>query len=373
MISVMQRYLRTTAALGALGLAFASTTAHAVGTPANTQISNSATVQFRIGNADQTPVTSAPAQFLVDRVVNFAVATTNGSLVTLNPGQTDAFVAFTVAHSGNGAQGFALTPTNTANGTTVLTGVDNADVTTLEVWHHPTNPAASFSAALTNVGGPAAAGFVLGNINSFAATPTAVAWPVYVRVVAPTTLTDTQVEARGAVAGSNGATLETPSTGADVQNQVDVVIATAGNSATAVSGFRVEGATVAVTKSSVVFSDPFSGTTNPKAIPGAVVEYRITATNTGAAAAQRVGFTDAVPAQTTFAATGYSATANVEIRQGTTTATCFAEPTTDTNGDGCFLNGTTLTVVPTAPNAVVLSAGGGPTASVEFRFRVTVN
>ncbi len=372
MNSVMQRYLRTAAALGALGLAFASTTAHAVGTPANTQISNSATVQFRIGNVDQAPVTSAPAQFLVDRVVNFAVATTNGSLVTLNPGQTDAFVAFTVTHSGNDAQGFALTPTNTANGTPVLTGVDNADVTTLEVWHHPTNAAASFAPA-----DPAAAGFVLGNINTLAANSSAVVWPVYVRVVAPTTLTDTQVvgvqlQARGAVAGTSGATLETPSTGADVQNQVDVVIATAGNAATAISGFRVQGATVAVAKSSVVVSDPFSGTTNPKAIPNAVVEYRITATNTGGAAAQSVGFTDAVPAQTTFAATGYSPTANVEIRQNGNTVTCFAEPTADTNGDGCFLNGTTLTVVPTAPNAVSL-APSGPTASVEFRFRVTVN
>jgi uncharacterized repeat protein (TIGR01451 family) len=372
MNSVMQRFLRTSAALGALGLAFVSTTAHAVGTPANTQISNSATVQFRIGNADQTPVTSAPALFRVDRVVNFATATTNGSLVTLNPGQTDAFVSFTVSHSGNDAQGFALAATNTASGTTVLTGVDNADVPTLEVWHHPTNASAAFTPA-----NPAGGGFVLGNINTLAPNSTAVVWPVYVRVVAPITLTDTQVvgvrlEARGAVAGTSGATLETASTGADDPNVVDVVIATAGNAASVISGFRVQGATVAVSKSSIVVSDPFS-TSNPKAIPGAVVEYRVVATNTGGAAAQRVGFTDAVPALTTFAAAGYGASANVEIRQGTgTPATCFAEPTTDTNGDGCFLAGTTLTVVPTGSNAITLSAGG-PNAAVEFRFRVTVN
>jgi uncharacterized repeat protein (TIGR01451 family) len=371
MTSVMQRYLRTTAALGALGLAFASTTAHAVGTPANTVISNSATVQFRIGNADQTPVTSAPAQFRVDRVVNFAAATTNASLVTLNPGQTDAFVSFTVAHSGNDAQGFALTATNTPSGTTVLTGTDNADVATLEVWHHPTNPATAFAPA-----DPSGAGFVLGNIDSIAAGTAAVVWPVYVRVVAPTTLTNTQVvgvqlQARGAVAGTGGNTLEQNSTGADQQDQVDVVIATAGNSATVVSGFGVQAATVAVAKTSLVISDPFSST-NPKAIPGAVVEYSITATNTGGTAAQRVGFTDAVPALTTFVAAGYGATANVEIRQNGNVATCFAEPTTDSNGDGCFLNGATLTVVPVGPNAVTL-ATTGPNGTVEFRFRVTIN
>jgi uncharacterized repeat protein (TIGR01451 family) len=371
MNSVMQRFLRTSAALGALGLAFASTTAHAVGTPANTQISNTATVQFRIGSADQTPVTSAPAQFRVDRVVNFAAATTNSGLVTLNPGDTQKFVTFTVTHSGNGAQGFALTASNAASGTPVFSATDNADVTTLEVWHNPVTPLAAFTPE-----DPTGGGFVLGNINTLAPTSSAVVMNVYVRVVAPITLTNTQVvgvqlQARGAVAGTSGATLEAATTTADDPNVVDVVIATAGNSVNVISGFQVQGATVAVTKTSAVISDPFSSS-NPKAIPGAVVEYRIVATNTGGAAAQRVGFTDDVPALTTFAAAGYSSTANVEIRQGTSVATCFAEPASDANGDGCFLNGTVLTVAPPVANAITL-ANSGPNASVEFRFRVTVN
>lgn len=39
--------------------------------------------------------------------------------------------------------------------------------------------------------------------------------------------------------------------------------------------------TLSVTKASVLVSDPVNGTTNPKAIPGALVEYLITVSNTG--------------------------------------------------------------------------------------------
>jgi uncharacterized repeat protein (TIGR01451 family) len=44
---------------------------------------------------------------------------------------------------------------------------------------------------------------------------------------------------------------------------------------------RTANATLVVTKSSVVLSDPVNGTTSPMAIPGAVVRYTITVSNTG--------------------------------------------------------------------------------------------
>lgn len=43
-------------------------------------------------------------------------------------------------------------------------------------------------------------------------------------------------------------------------------------------------ATLSVTKTSSVISDPANGTTNPKAIPGALIEYLITVSNTGSVA-----------------------------------------------------------------------------------------
>lgn len=51
-------------------------------------------------------------------------------------------------------------------------------------------------------------------------------------------------------------------------------------------------------KSVQTLSDPANGTSNPKAIPGAVVQYTITSTNSGFAAADSVTVTDSIPANT---------------------------------------------------------------------------
>lgn len=53
-----------------------------------------------------------------------------------------------------------------------------------------------------------------------------------------------------------------------------------------------------VVKSSTVISDPYNGTTNPKAIPGAVINYSVTVTNTNAGTADSgtTVISDSVPA-----------------------------------------------------------------------------
>ena len=61
--------------------------------------------------------------------------------------------------------------------------------------------------------------------------------------------------------------------------------------------YRIVTATLAVTKTSEVISDPFNGTTLPKRIPGAVVEYCITVQNNGAADATSVVLTDVLTTQ----------------------------------------------------------------------------
>jgi len=55
-------------------------------------------------------------------------------------------------------------------------------------------------------------------------------------------------------------------------------------------------------KISVTLSDPVNGTTNPKAIPGALAEYTLTATNSGSGPADNnsIIITDAVPPNTAF-------------------------------------------------------------------------
>jgi uncharacterized repeat protein (TIGR01451 family) len=60
--------------------------------------------------------------------------------------------------------------------------------------------------------------------------------------------------------------------------------------------FVVAASDIALVKSVAILSDPVNGTTNPKAIPGAVVEYTLTVTNSGLVAASDVIVVDAVPA-----------------------------------------------------------------------------
>src|SRR3546814_17398613 len=59
--------------------------------------------------------------------------------------------------------------------------------------------------------------------------------------------------------------------------------------------YTVQTATLAVTKTSRVISDPVNATTNPKLIPGAVIEYCISVANSGRPAAPSVVITDPVP------------------------------------------------------------------------------
>lgn len=119
----------------------------------------------------------------------------------------------------------------------------------------------------------------------------------------------------------------------------------------AVTGLDIEpvGPNVVVSKSSSLISDPVNSTTNPKIIPGALVEYCFLVSNTGVAAASAVTATDPLPATLTFVAG--------TITSGTTCANSV------TSG-GATMSGSTLTA-----NIGPLAAG----ASYAVKFRATVN
>ena len=142
-------------------------------------------------------------------------------------------------------------------------------------------------------------------------------------------------------------------TGANQQNAVDTVFADTGrdNSENALDDYTVSAATLTVTKTSTVISDPVNSTTNPKMIPGAVVEYCITVANgSGAATATNVTITDPIPANTTFQSN-----------------------TVYVDGNASCQNGTNTTDAPSGGNLTMglSSITGGSTSSA--RFRVTVN
>lgn len=123
--------------------------------------------------------------------------------------------------------------------------------------------------------------------------------------------------------------------------------------------YSVEGAALTVTKSSVPISDPISGGTNPKAIPGAVVRYCILIANAGPATASSVTAVDALPVTLNYVAGS--------MRSGNSCATAATVEDDDANdggeGDGITgsITGSTLsfataTIANTQTVALVFNA-----------------
>ena len=119
---------------------------------------------------------------------------------------------------------------------------------------------------------------------------------------------------------------------------------------------------ISVTKVSSVLSDPVNGTTDPKAIPGAVVEYCILVSNTGTNTLSNIAASDSLPTSFTYSA-------------GTMTSgtSCAAATTADDDNSlgadesdpfGAAISGTALTAT---------AASLGASSSFALKFRGTVN
>ncbi len=116
------------------------------------------------------------------------------------------------------------------------------------------------------------------------------------------------------------------------------------------------------TKASTIISDPFDGTVDPKAIPGATVSYCILVSNPGAAAASSVVATDAIPGTLTYVAGS--------MKSGTSCATATTPEDDDATGTdesdpfGASITGVTITASASSLNAA---------SSMGLVFDATVN
>jgi uncharacterized repeat protein (TIGR01451 family) len=327
----MKQFESRAARMG-LALAFMSslgiaTGAQAAGTAANTTVSNSATVSYSVGTVAQTPITSNASTFVVDRKVNLNV--TAGSGTTVTPGSTAQAVIYTVTNTGNDTDNFTLAATNQAG--------DNFDVANIKIYRD--NGDNVFTGADTLVAGPIA----------FTADQS-------IKFFIVSDIPGSAVNAQTGIVNLKATTGYTATAGADTAG-VDTVFADTGNDGTenANNTYTVASAALAVVKGVAVISDPVSGTTNPKAIPGAVMEYTITVTNssttTPAAAAT---LSDTIPANTTYVAGS--------MKLNSTTLTDVSD------ADGGVTTGSPVTSI--SVNAGTIAASGGVAT---IKFRVTVN
>lgn len=337
-----------------LAIAFASAApAMAAGTTAGTSITNTATISYQVGGVTQ-PTISDGDTFVVDRDIDLTVAELGNATTIVAPGQTAAVTSFTVTNTSNAVLDFALTVTQTAGGTAAHGGTDNFDVTAPLIYRD-TNANGVYDAgtdtAVTFLDELAADAsvtlFVVANIPAGRAT----------NDVANVRLTATGRE--GGTAGSQGAAL-VQTAGANTAG-MDTVFSDAAGVADAArdaansddDDYTVAAAALTLDKRSSVINDPINGTTNPKLIPGARLQYCIAVTNaSGGAAASTINVTDILPTTLTYVAN------SIRVNGTVTGAVCNTDGTLGGayNAGTREVSGTITTVAAGATRTLVFEA-----------------
>jgi len=352
----MKTFMRFGAAASMLAIVSGTASpAFAAGTTAGSTITNNVTVNFQVGGVSQTSV-SASNSFTVDRKVNFTVTEEGNSTTQVAPGQLAAVTSFIVSNSSNAPIDVALAATNRSGGAAAHGGTDNFDVSNVRLFADTNNNGAFDAGTDQSI---AYLDQVAADANSRVFVVVDVPLGRSTNDVAGVRLTGTAAEATAA--GSLGAVI-TQTAGANTAG-VDTVFADTtldGNAARDgihfdEDDYTILAAALTAVKTSRVISDPLNGTTNPKLIPGAVVEYCITASNAaGGASASNVAISDNLPAETT-----YEPSFGVKVNGTVTSGTC--------NADGAIAGAHASGVV----TGTIPSIVAGDVRTVLFR--VTIN
>lgn len=378
---------RSTQWLGAVSsvslIAMSSAPAMAQGTTAGDTITNNVSVSFQVGGVDQTDVTASDS-ITVDRRIDVDVNFTGATPVSISPGQQNAVLAFDVTNLSNDVIDLDLTAT--------LTGGTGAagDLSTFEIYLDADGDGVLDAAELA--AGP------ITFLDEVTADPGDFSETISVLVVTDIDLAaangDTFDVALVANAHEGGTA---SSLGTEIVGLTDADANTAGEDTVLADGdggtgeeaandgahsdqgtLSVAGAQVTVIKSSRIVSDPVNGVTNPKAIPGAVIEYCIAVSNAASSAtATSVNVSDDLPADVTFTENGFGIFVDgsaVIDDNGTVGDTSDDSATCSGGSDG---EGTTATFTAAGGTGgldliagSLSDIGGGVTRSLYFRVTI---
>ncbi len=354
--------------------------AFAAGTTAGTDIVNLATVDYEVNGNNQEDIESAPGAgnsvpgvgngtattFEVDNRVDFTLTQVGAAHTVVSPGDADAFVEFLLTNNGNSAQDFRMAVTQLGSGDGAVNTLVDTDVDMNNV-----------RIRVGNGGGVP----VLGDLEYADELAEDASVTVYVFADADVVLglvngDIANLELSATVADAGAAA----SLGADVVDDVgnpddpaavDVVFADGGGGLgdgveADRDGFEVQSAGLNVTKIATVIDDPFNGTTNPKAIPGATVEYVITIANGGTLDADNVSISDSIDTDVAFVTDFYAGQDLQVVNDGTTITPCNADAG-DGDADGCALDGQDLTV---GNGNLAITVVAGTTLTVTYRVTI---
>lgn len=283
-----------------ISASLASSSAFAL-TTANTTINNTATISYAVGGTTQAEIGSsptgnslgagAPTSFLVDRVVDLTV-TAEGNVTVVPSGSvvTPKTITYTLANTGNDTETFtiAIDPAITATS-------DQFDVSNCSVTDAGANGTLTTATSIT----------LAQETNTIVTIKCDI--PVSSAAVKNNSTADIELKA-------TAQTTATALTTADDPNAVETVYADeAANNNTsdtearngahaALNTYIIETADLSLVKTSEVVCDPYNLTDNPKRIPGSVVKYTITVTNSSNAnaTAQDVIINDPIPSDMTY-------------------------------------------------------------------------
>jgi len=290
------QYLNMRKAIGLIvALAFfvgGTQTALAVGTASGTTISNTATVDYQVGTDPRSATGSAP-DITVDNRVDLTVTNTDaGNNVNVSPGQTNRILTYTVTNTGNTTQGYLLT---------VAVPTAGIPMGNIRIYVDANNDGVPDAGELYTAGNNA------GDLDPNGVIGTDDVMQVLVVADTPAGATDATTDDFRLVAQTTnaGTNVPTPASGAPTAG-VDVVWADgAGTTSDAArDGQHSAAATYTVVSAALTAAKTIAATTDEFgtgfAIPGAVVRYQITVTNsgTGTVDADTVVVSDPVPANT---------------------------------------------------------------------------
>ncbi len=325
--------IRCNAVAAAMATVFAAALpggALAAGTEAGTAVNNSFTLDYKVGGVSQTQIdtSGSPTSFVVDRKVDVTVTSLGDTNVS--PGATGQQLSYSVLNSGNDNQAYQLSLKDV--------GADAFDAASLSILYYVDDGNGTFEPGAADGSG---ASYTPGVGVTADIAPDAVLWVVVsgnipagatngqqddVILVANSFDPTAWVNLASATPGSEttGAAAGTDTAGA-VENVLADSAGTAGSpedvandgAHSATGSFIVSAAALTAGKTvAVVTTTPANCATDAVvggfSVPGACIEYAITATNAAgaAAAANEIAISDVLPDDVVFVSASQTGFAN---------------------------------------------------------------
>jgi uncharacterized repeat protein (TIGR01451 family) len=370
----------------------AAQTAQAVGTQAGTSVDNQAVVAYDVGLVSQSPIPSsptgnsdptagAPTTFLVDRKIDLTIAAIPGPLpgyIDVTPGATTQVLAYDVTNTSNDVLDFALSHAFQAGGADPYGGTDNVDSTLVGVFVD-TDADNTYTAADTDT--------FIDELSATAGSNTIRVFVVSNFPLPGPPWADGDVSAQivtatareGGGVGALGVALTADPGPEDPAVEETVFADAAGDTDAArnadhsdTHAYRVRTATLTVAKTSTVMSDGVNVAPPYYPIPGAVIRYEVTITNTGTVTASNVTVRDdlstvldAATGTLTFNEDTWGADNDIQLEHSVAGISNYTREPGDDDGE-------IGTLVPDVDVLIVQNVTLAPGENATVRFELTV-